>query len=386
MRFSRRSFLTAMGMTGAATLAGPMIGGRGREALAWGGPDDASIPRRAGALIRLDSNENPMGPGPKALKAIGDAFDVASRYPRAEDALVERLARDLSVKPEEITLGCGSTETLRLAVDAFVSRDRPLVTGLPSFETPASRAVENGAEVRAVPVDGSLRLDLDGMLARVRGAGLVFLCNPNNPTATVYSESDVRGFIAAVHRTSPETTVLVDEAYFDYVEFPGYATMIPLALSDPRVIVARTFSKAYGMAGLRIGYAVGRPETLEKMDAARLPMAISALSLAAATAVVGDRAALAAERARNTEARAFAVQVFQDAGCAVTPSVTNFFMAELGRDVRDFRAACRKRDVLVGRPFPPLDMYGRISVGTLAEMRTAAPVFREALREISAGS
>src|SRR2546422_46930 len=159
-------------------------------------------------------------------------------------------------------MGAGSWELLRIAVRLYTSSSRPLVTAAPTFELPEKMAEQLGVGVRRVPVDKDGRLDLDAMAEAARWAGLVFLCNPNNPTSTVHSARAVVDFVARVGQESPDTAILVDEAYHDYVTDPGYATAVPLALEHPNVVVARTLSKAYGMAGMRVGYALRPKHTM----------------------------------------------------------------------------------------------------------------------------
>jgi histidinol-phosphate aminotransferase len=266
-----------------------------------------------------------------------------------------------------------------MAVLAFTRGDRALVTAAPTFEEPADVAAVVGAPVRAVRVDGALRLDLAAMADQARGAGLVFLCNPNNPTSTVHPAADVRDFVTRAHRASPEAVVLVDEAYHEFVEDAGYATAIPLALADPRVVVARTFSKIHGLAGLRVGYAVGAAPTIAAMRRHRLGLGVSGLAAAAALAALGQRTFVRRQQALNREARAFTQRFLADRGHAVASSETNFLFVDLRRDSRAFQDACAKRGVLVGRPFPPLTTHARVSIGTMAEMRRAVAVFRDVL-------
>src|SRR5205814_8318166 len=156
---------------------------------------------------------------------------------------------------------------------------------------------------RGVSLDSEFRIDLDKMAAAAKGAGLVFYCNPNNPTATYVGAKATREFIAKVNRESPDTTILIDEAYFDYVTDPDHTTHIPIAVDNPRVLVARTFSKAYGMAGLRIGYAIGHAETIKKMaewDAGSGTSSLNVLAMRAAmVAIQRDPSFVAEERARN---------------------------------------------------------------------------------------
>jgi histidinol-phosphate aminotransferase len=175
-------------------------------------------------------------------------------------------------------------------------------------------------------------------------------------------------------------TVLVDEAYHEYVDDPGYSTMIPFALSERRVIVSRTFSKAYGMAGLRLGFAIARPETLERMEPHLVGSNVNQLAGAAGVASLKLSGYADRERQRNSEARSYAVQVLTDAGYQVVPPQANFLMVDIRRDSKEFLEACQARGVAVGRPFPPLTTHARISIGTLEEMREAMAIITSVLR------
>ena len=190
-----------------------------------------------------------------------------------------------------------------------------------------------------------------------------------------------RDYIGAVNKSSPNTTILVDEAYFEYATMPGYETMIPLAVANPRVVVARTFSKCYGMAGLRVGYAVGHEDAIKKMADWDGISAVNVLGVAAVRAALQlDPAVLAAESKRNTEARAFTMKWFSDRGYKPTDSQTNFVFVDIKRPAADFRDACDSENVLVGRDFPPYQKtHARISIGTMAEMQRAVQTFERAL-------
>lgn len=266
-----------------------------------------------------------------------------------------------------------------MASYAFTSPERALVTGAPSFEDPTRHSEMMRAQIRAIPVDASLKLDLGRMLDATRGAGLVFLCNPNNPTGTVHGATAVRQFIADVNRMSPDTVILVDEAYHEYVDDPAYATAVPMALENPKVIVVRTFSKVFGMAGLRAGYAIGMPQTLNAMRTHRLPNNVNVLAAAAAMVTLRDQPHLDREVQLNREAREFTRKALASMGFHAPASNANFIMVPIGRDSRVFRDACAKHDVLVGRPFPPLTTHARISIGTMDEMKRATDVFRQVL-------
>ncbi len=377
MAVSRRAFVGSLAWGSVAVLSGSAINARGREALAGSDVDGqlAAVPG-----IRLDSNENPYGPAPAALDAIRAAFGEASRYPRSPASqLTAALARLHGVQEDNIVVGAGSGEILRMAVYGFTSATKPLVQGLPTFEDPGRYAELIGTPVRAVPVDTELRLDLSGMTSKVDGAGLVFLCNPNNPTGTVHAAKAVADFVARVNKVSPGTTILVDEAYHHFVEDAGYQSAIPLALENPHVIVCRTFSKIYGMAGLRIGYAIGQAEPMKALRRHRLGNSVNVLGAAAALASLPLTAHVERERQRNRDARELTRKAFAAWGYRSRPSEANFIMVDIRRDAGGFQKACRASGIMVGRVFPPLTTHTRISIGTEAEMRQAIDVFRKVL-------
>jgi histidinol-phosphate aminotransferase len=361
-------------------------GGQGRMGGAGRGGGRGNRPQLPDGVepIRISSNENPLGPGQAVLNAITGKFPEAGRYPfnstPNDGKLVETIATLNKAKPENVVLGAGSQEILKGAIRAFTSPFRPLVTAAPTFENCTGQARRMGHPVIEVKVDSALRLNLEEMLASVRGAGLVFLNNPNNPTATAHSAKAVQNFVERVRRISPDTVILIDEAYHEYVTDPNYQTAIPLALSTPNVFVARTFSKAYGMAGMRIGYAVGEADTMKPLARVKMPYNISVFGIAAAITALNDAAHLAQERTRNTQVRDFTVKALADLGCKSSDSQCNFIFTDVGRPAREFRDACAKLGVNVGRDFPPYEhSHVRISIGTMAEMQRATQVFREVL-------
>ena len=338
--------------------------------------------------VRISSNENPLGPGKVAIDAMMAMFDGVGRYPfnntaSNEGTLTDAIAARHQITPENIVLAVGSQEILKNAVRAFTSPYRHLVTGAPTFENCTNVARKLKHPVIEAKVDGAFRLDLESMLATVRGAGLVFVNNPNNPTATVHSGKTIADFIERVRRVSPDTVIFVDEAYHDYVTDPNYQSAMPIALATSNVFVARTFSK-YGMAGMRIGYAVGQADTIKPLARLRMPYSISVFSAAAAIASLGDPKHLEDERARNTAVRDFTAKALQDMGCKPTVSQTNFLFVDVGRSAREFRDGCAKQGVIVGRDFPPFESsHARISIGTMDEMKRAVDVFRDVVRPLS---
>jgi histidinol-phosphate aminotransferase len=378
---SRRSFVRALGLGGTAALTAPSwISARGLESL--GATADFAALDRAldDSAIRLMSNENPNGPVPAAIRAMQAAFHEAAWYPASTEGRVrEALARANSLAEEQIMLGSGSGEILKIAVQAFCSPSKHLVAAVPTFETPAGTARALGFPVKEVPLDAQQRIDLDGMLREVKGAGLVFLCNPNNPTGHVHGKEAVEGFLRAALAADPEVVILVDEAYHEFVDDPSYASALPLIATQPRIFISRTFSKIYGLAGLRVGYAFGQPATLQRMAPYRVTNGVGALAQVAAVAAMADTQQMAREQQLNREARTFTTRVFTDLGYEVIPSQTNFVFVNVRRDAREFQTACRSDGLIVGRPFPPMHQWSRVSIGTMDEMQRAAPVFQKLL-------
>jgi len=394
---TRRRFVTSVGFGAAGAVAGSWISARGREDSVFSLFEgvSAQTPAATAPPIILSSNENPFGPGKVVLDAIKAAFGpngaAPGRYSNATGALTEALAKHHNVQTANIALGCGSTQILRNATHVFTARNKALVGTIPTYEECAGYADMMGHPVRAVPLDPNFNVDMDRLLDASRGAGLIFFCNPNNPVATYVGARAVQDFVARLNRVSPETVILIDEAYFDYVTHADHKTHIPMAIEDPRIVVARTFSKAYGLAGLRIGYAVGHPDAIRKMndwESAGGTSSLNVLSLHGATAAVTqDPSFIRNERDRNTAVRDFTVKWFADRGMKATDGHTNFMFVNIGRPVAPFRDACAAKGVRVARNFPPFEnTHCRISFGTMEEMQKAVKVFGEVLGKATASS
>jgi histidinol-phosphate aminotransferase len=330
--------------------------------------------------IRIGSNENPYGPGPAALAAVGATATGANRYPGpAVQALVDAIAEKHGVPADHVMLSGGSGDILRAIVKATTGPSKGIVAGSPSYESPVRTAQALGAPVKAVPLTNEQRLDLDAMVAESKSAGLFYICNPNNPTATAVPGAAVTSAIDRVIAASPETFVLSDEAYFEYAELPGFETATPLVKKYPQVIIARTFSKIHGMAGMRVGYAIAQPKTIEMLRVHHSASGMSVMSLAAATASLKDTNHLEKQVVLNREVRKMTTDAFKAAGYTVAPSDANFIFVDIRRDARGFQDACRKEGVNVGRSFPPMLNWARISIGTQAEMEMSLPVFMKVL-------
>lgn len=380
MALTRRGFVRRVGWATAGSMSVAMIAAHGSEALA-GVTGAGQPPPLPAGTIRLGSNENPYGPAPHVVAAVDRALhDDGNRYTRLPMQLSGQLASTLSVAGDAVLASAGSGDLLRAAVLAFVAPDKPLVAPTPTFEAPARTAGMLRLPTRLVPLTTAFTSDLARMTEQARGAGLVYLCNPDNPTGTFHPRTAVVAFLEAVASASPETVVLVDEAYCDCADDASYGSVVPLAVSRRNVVVTRTFSKVHGLAGLRIGYAVAHPETLERLAPYVGGGVLSCVSAAAAMASLDDTAYFARQQALNREARARLTRALTDLGHPPVPSQANFVLVDVRRDVREFGAACRAHGVMVGRPFPPLDTQARISFGTPDEMTRAIEVFGKVLR------
>ena len=384
MSLSRRNFVRTLGVGGAGMLSTSFIG-RGREAMAF--ETEAAQAPDDGGIIRISSNENARGPGPKAIEALHNTISprAGRGYPPDHtNELVNTLAELYGVERDSVIIGTGSGGILEAGVRAFCSAEKPLVTVAPTYGTPASMARRIGAGIKMVPVDGSLALNLDAMAEAANGAGMVFFCNPNNPTGTVHNATAVERFVRRVKRSSPETRMLIDEAYIDYRQDPAVKTAAPLTQELPGVFITRSFSKAHGMAGLRLGYAVGQPETVEAIARAWNLGSVNTLSAAAGIASLKDPGHIEQERQENHRIREFTVAALRDMGFEPTNSQTNFIFVNVGRTAEEFREACLARGVRVGRDFPPMEKtHARISLGTMEEMQQAVQVFRRVLTATS---
>jgi len=392
MALSRRKFVRTVGVGTGAALSSS-IWGRGRENSVWSAfePDLQAVGR---GVICIASNENPVGPGKEVLAALEKLMSngaTPGRYSSQMGALTSAIASVYKVKPENVILGEGSTQILRSATQVFTSKTKALVGTIPTYEECAGYAELIGNPVKGVALDSEFRLDDDKMAAAAKGAGLVFYCNPNNPVATYVATKPTREFLTKMISTSPETTILVDEAYSEYVTDPAHESQISFALEHPQVIVARTFSKAYGMAGLRQGYAIAHADTIKKLtawDRAGGTSTLNVFGMAAATvAIQQDPSFIVNERNRNKAVRDMAMKWFSDRGMKPTDCQANFMFVNIGTPVKAFREACRAKNVLVARDFPPFEKtHCRITLGTMEEMTKAVQVFGEVLGKTTASA
>jgi histidinol-phosphate aminotransferase len=361
---SRRSFTGALGAGLGASLLAPRLLPAVR----------AAVP--AGPIL-LNSNENPYGPSLRAREAMSASQAIASRYPDAvEEQLCEAIARHHGVARAQIVLGCGSGEILKMADMAFLAVDRTVVVAQPTFEAVIGYARTTRAEAVTVPQTSDFRHDLARMAdACDARTGMVYVCNPNNPTGTIVTARELATFLEGVPKTA---IVLVDEAYHHFVEDSSYESAIPWIARHSNLVVARTFSKIYGLAGMRLGYAVATEANADALRERQIWSNANAAVLAAGLVSLEDTAHAEKQRELLNGTRRYLCDEFAKDGRRFIPSHANFVMVEVGRDVTPVIEAFKAKGILVGRRFPTMESWLRISIGTREE--TAA--FVEALRAI----
>jgi histidinol-phosphate aminotransferase len=359
---SRRHFALSLGATLGAAVARP-------SGAAVPGPAAVAAP------VDLSSNENPYGPCPAALEAMTRSQAVACRYPdEPERATTEAIARSHGVSPERVVLGAGSSEVLRLCDATFLGPGRTVVAAEPTFEAVLHYAKVTTAEPVTVPLTADFRHDLPAMArACDAGTGLVYVCNPNNPTGTIVTGDELLAF---VEKVPPTATVVVDEAYHHFVEAPAYRSALELIDRFPNLVVARTFSKIYGLAGMRLGYGVTSKPNAEALRAHAAWSNVNTAVLAAAQASLADDGLVARQREKLNGTRRWLVAELAGDGRRTIPSETNFLMIDIGADVKPLIEALAARGVRVGRRFAAMPTWLRVTIGTPGETRAFLEAFR----------
>jgi len=354
---SRRDFLRSVGAGAAVGAAARPLRGFSEAAIF----DDG--------FVHLDNNENAYGPSRKVLDAIQSSIRCVNRYPLMEhNSLAERIADQHSVKPEQILLGCGSTDILRMAAFGFLGNGKQLIQAAPTFEAIESYARAASSDVISVPLTPRFSHDLDGMQARTSASTtLVYICNPNNPTASLTPRKDLESFI---EKLPAYTFVVIDEAYHQYAGQSGmYASFIDDPLDNRRVIVTRTFSKVYGLAGLRLGYAVASPNTIQKMRQFASQDNINSVVAQAASAALDDTDGVNDFIRRTMDDRQ---EFFNQAMARMVKPIdshANFVMMNTFHPADDVIQSFRKNNILIGRGFPTMSTYIRVSLGRPDEMQ-----------------
>lgn len=361
-RFSRRSFLHLSAAASAATafrvLSEPMLAAASRRR-----------PHSADAVM-IDSNENPLGPSQSARDALAAIIPQGGRYlDDLTDELVSTFAQIEGLDPKCIHATAGSTPPLALSVIAFTSPEKSFVTADPSFELGMMAAEHNKARVVKVPLTKTYAHDVKAMLAADPNGGVFYICNPNNPTGTLTPRSDIDYLVA---NKPKDSIVLIDEAY---IHLTGAPSTLDLVKAGKDVVVLRTFSKVYGMAGLRCGFVIARPDLLEKIMNRGGFNFMPITAVVAATASLKDPNLVAERRRINAGVRQETFRFLERNGFSYIPSETNCFMVDVRRPGQQVRDAMAKENVLIGRTWPIMPNYVRVTVGTQEEMRRFQTAF-----------
>jgi histidinol-phosphate aminotransferase len=383
-------------MSGAPPVAPPAFAGwaqDGARALRAYDPghDIVALRRAAGAggLLELGSNENAWGPGAAAVDAFTRSADALHRYPDPLGGdLRAAIARHLGLSPGQVLLGNGSHELLMQVAQVFAGPAAGVLASEFGFAVYAIAAQAAGAPFRAAPAlppDAPMARghDLAALAAALDArTRVVYLANPNNPTGTWFDTAALAGFL---EQAGPERLVVVDEAYIEYVTDPALASAVALLGRHPNLLVTRTFSKAHGLAALRVGYACGHPDLLEVLGRVRESFNVNGPALAAAEASLGDGAHLAQVRDANAEARERLAGALRGLGLRVTPSQANFLLVDFATDASAVEAALLARDVVPR----PMRGYGlptclRLTVGRPADNARLVAALREALASTAA--
>ncbi|HKF48366.1 MAG TPA: pyridoxal phosphate-dependent aminotransferase [Terracidiphilus sp.] len=368
---SRRSFFRFA--AGASALAAMPIVSEAH--LAWAQRAHRSGDPNKG--VHIDSNENPMGPCDAARQVMADLIPKGGRYYfNMEDEVVNLFAQQEGLDPKCIRLYAGSSEPLAYTVLAFTSPSNPLVTADPGYEAPEWSAAAAGSpiiKIRLADPKGAALHDIRAMIAASPATGVIYICNPNNPTGTCTPHSDID---YAVNHAPKNTIVLIDEAYIHFCDEPRSLNYVK---EGRNVIVLRTFSKIYGMAGMRMGFAIGRPDLMKKLDYFGRNM-LPASAMFAARASLQDASLVPTRKAAIAATRTDTLAWLKQQGYSVTPSESNCFMLDTRRPAKDVIAAMAAKEVYIGRPWPSCPTQVRVTVGLPDEMMT----FRKAFSEVMA--
>jgi len=337
----------------------------------FGIADQTTSPQRTQSygLIRLDSNENAYGPSARAKQAMVESLELANRYPDLEyQRLSETIAALHGVSPDRVVLGCGSSEILRMAVSTFLRHGKKFILASPTFELIADEAGRFGAEVVGVPLTKQYAHNLSAMLGSVGSStGLVYICNPNNPTGSLTPRQDLEGFLRDLSLKVP---VVIDEAYHHYVvKTSSYASFLDRPVEDERVIVTRTLSAIYALAGLRIGYGIAAPKMARLLSAARLQSGINIVAAKAAVAALTDPDFVDIRSQQNTNDRQEFLNMANARMVRIIDSHTNFAMLKTGGHAQEVIQHFNKNGILLGPLVPAMPTYVRVSLGTPAEMK-----------------
>lgn len=359
-KINRRNWLQLAGLGGAATMLSPI------ETLA--GHPELDVKKSFGYdYAKLNSNENPFGPSKKVRQAMIDSFDFGCRYPYQKmNELAETIASKEGVSRNHIVMAAGSTEGLKATGLTYGINGGEIITADPVYKSLNSYGEQFGAFINRVPLTKDMGHDLEEMEKRITNkTSLVFLCNPNNPTGTLIPKKELLDFCNTV---SENTIVFSDEAYYDYITEPNYPSMVELVKQGKRVIVSKTFSKVYGLAGLRVGYLVAPPDIADRIRK-NVMAKCNMMALVAAFTATNDKYFYDMSIAKNLEAKKYIYKTLDNLNLRYIPSHTNFVFFHTGRDIKKLIPLMKAKGIAIGRPFPPLNDWCRISTGKMEDMK-----------------
>lgn len=329
-------------------------------------------------MAKLASNENPYGPSAPVMKAMTDAWKYSNRYGYPDGGVVQAIAAHHGVKPENVLIGAGSAEILKAADDAFLPDHRKVVGVEPTFETVYRYATNSKAQAIAVPLKADYTVDMKEIIrvtkSNARDVGMVYICNPNNPTGNIVHKDDIRLLLDSVPEEIP---ILIDEAYHHFVENPNYESSLKYMLQGRKVIITRTFSKIAALAGMRLGYGVAAKDIIDQMRPVVYTSSINALAKYGGVAALKDTDNEVKIRMVTRQLREQVMSDLKAQGYELIPSDTNFFMVNIKKDVTLAGEEFRKKGILVGRKFPPMNQWLRVSIGTPDEMKRFMAAFKE---------
>ncbi len=366
MSLSRRKLL---GRIGAAAVAGAGMNALAGSARGAQSMDMPMPPHRDSGMIFLNQNENAYGPSEQVVLAMQKSLARANRFPRsASQDLAGQIAAIHKVKPEQVVVGCGSTEIFKSAVDAYLGPGKSLILSSPTFDVIGTYASAAGAKVASVPLSRFWSNDLDAMLGRVDSStGLIYICNPNNPTAILNSRGELETFIG---KLPANVRVIIDEAYHHFAgNSSSYASFIDRPMDDERVIVTRTFSKIHALAGLRVGYAVAGAQTARALCSHSFQENVSVVAAEAATAALLDTQGVQVNIQRNADNRQEFLNQAYARMMRPLDSHTNFVMFKTVRTADELIDHFKQNNILIGPKYPSMENYIRVSVGLPDEMK-----------------
>jgi len=378
---ARRKFMGKLAaVLGYAGLSPLQLSAQGRTRQGSAAAASTADPKKVDydKLIKLANNENPYGPPEGVMKAMNDAWKYGNRYAAPDGGLVDAIAEHHHVKPENVLIGCGSSEILKIVDDAFLP-DHKLVVGVdPTYETVYRFATNSKAKAIAIPLtktyDANMKEIIRVTKLNARDVGVVYICNPNNPTGRIVPKDEIKLLLDSIPGDIP---VFIDEAYHHFVDDPNYEPSVKYVIEGRKVIIARTFSKIAALAGMRLGYAIAPKEIIDQLRSFVMAYNTNTIVKFGGVASLKDTANEAKTKQLNKQIRDRVTTELKAMGYEVIPSQANFFMVNVKKDVTAVGEEFLKKGFIVGRKFPPMNEWLRVSVGTDEEMKGFMKAFKE---------